>query len=323
MAGQTPTSTSLNRRMWTAWPAMPTPLPMPRATTATRPRASTCWRRPRACAAPTRDNCGKCHFDGGGGNNVKHGDLDESLLFPSAELDVHMGEHNFLCTDCHTTEDHADQGQAAGRQLHHRPRKSRWPAPTATPPDLHDDERINCTRRQRRLPDLPHPGHGAQGPDQGLPGTGPPPARICPRITTPISRSRARSSTKRTYQPTYKWFNGNADYRYLLGDTIRPDAADADEPAGRQTSTTPTPRSSPSRCTSPTSPTTYGNNTLLQPVTAGEDGFWSEFDWDKAFELADAVHRPALQRRVRLYRDADVLADHAHGPAQGECAAVR
>ncbi|MCB0057074.1 MAG: cytochrome c3 family protein, partial [Caldilineaceae bacterium] len=28
---------------------------------------------------PGRDNCGKCHFDGGGGNNVKHGDLDESL----------------------------------------------------------------------------------------------------------------------------------------------------------------------------------------------------------------------------------------------------
>ena len=28
---------------------------------------------------PTRENCGKCHFDGGGGNGVKHGDLDDSL----------------------------------------------------------------------------------------------------------------------------------------------------------------------------------------------------------------------------------------------------
>ncbi|HSM72021.1 MAG TPA: cytochrome c3 family protein, partial [Anaerolineales bacterium] len=32
--------------------------------------------------SPTRENCGKCHFDGGGGNGVKHGDLDESLYFP-------------------------------------------------------------------------------------------------------------------------------------------------------------------------------------------------------------------------------------------------
>ena len=55
---------------------------------------------------PGRDNCGKCHFDGGGGNNVKHGDLDESLLFPSDSLDVHMGGHGFVCTDCHRTEDH-------------------------------------------------------------------------------------------------------------------------------------------------------------------------------------------------------------------------
>jgi hypothetical protein len=30
----------------------------------------------RSVRAPTRENCGKCHFDGGGGNGVKHGDLD-------------------------------------------------------------------------------------------------------------------------------------------------------------------------------------------------------------------------------------------------------
>ena len=47
---------------------------------------------------PTRENCGKCHFDGGGGNGVKHGDLDESLIFPAAALDVHMGGQNFQCT---------------------------------------------------------------------------------------------------------------------------------------------------------------------------------------------------------------------------------
>ena len=48
---------------------------------------------------------------GGGGNAVKHGDLDESLLFPSENLDVHMGRHDFLCTDCHTTDDHLVSGR--------------------------------------------------------------------------------------------------------------------------------------------------------------------------------------------------------------------
>ncbi|MCK6585644.1 MAG: hypothetical protein L6Q49_21285, partial [Anaerolineales bacterium] len=49
----------------------------------------------RSVRAPTRDNCGACHFDGGGGNGVKHGDLDESLYFPSENNDVHMGgEYN-------------------------------------------------------------------------------------------------------------------------------------------------------------------------------------------------------------------------------------
>ncbi|MBU1920689.1 cytochrome C, partial [bacterium] len=40
---------------------------------------------------PKRDNCGTCHFFGGGGNNVKHGDLDVALLETTRDVDVHMG----------------------------------------------------------------------------------------------------------------------------------------------------------------------------------------------------------------------------------------
>ena len=60
---------------------------------------------------PTRENCGACHYDGGGGNNVKHGDLDTSLNFPSENLDVHMGSLNLQCIDCHRTEKHVIQGR--------------------------------------------------------------------------------------------------------------------------------------------------------------------------------------------------------------------
>ncbi|MEC3862116.1 tetrathionate reductase family octaheme c-type cytochrome [Mesobacterium sp. TK19101] len=57
---------------------------------------------------PTRENCGNCHFYGGGGDNVKHGDLSSALINPSIHTDVHMSPDgaNMVCTDCHVTESH-------------------------------------------------------------------------------------------------------------------------------------------------------------------------------------------------------------------------
>src|SRR3989304_5963976 len=62
--------------------------------------------------APTRENCGSCHFSGGGGNAVKHGDLDGSLSYPEEHVDVHMGQLGFQCTDCHQTEQHRILGRS-------------------------------------------------------------------------------------------------------------------------------------------------------------------------------------------------------------------
>lgn len=57
---------------------------------------------------PRRANCGTCHFNGGGGDNVKHGDLSSALRAPPRTLDVHMGADglNFACTACHLTKRH-------------------------------------------------------------------------------------------------------------------------------------------------------------------------------------------------------------------------
>lgn len=61
---------------------------------------------------PGRANCGACHFNGGGGDAVKHGDLDSSLKNPSRELDVHMAKDgaNLVCSDCHTFNSHQPSG---------------------------------------------------------------------------------------------------------------------------------------------------------------------------------------------------------------------
>ncbi|MBW7900893.1 MAG: tetrathionate reductase family octaheme c-type cytochrome [Rhodocyclaceae bacterium] len=59
-----------------------------------------------------RANCGACHFNGGGGDGVKHGDLDSSLQNPPRELDVHMAKDgpNMACADCHTFNAHQPSG---------------------------------------------------------------------------------------------------------------------------------------------------------------------------------------------------------------------
>ena len=62
--------------------------------------------------ATSRDTCGTCHFFGGGGDAVKHGDLDSSLFATTSDVDVHMGVdgENFTCTECHMTRSHEIPG---------------------------------------------------------------------------------------------------------------------------------------------------------------------------------------------------------------------
>ncbi|MFZ2446337.1 MAG: tetrathionate reductase family octaheme c-type cytochrome [Syntrophobacteraceae bacterium] len=77
----------------------------------------------QSVSLPTRKNCGECHFFGGGGEGVKHGDLDSSMYKPDRELDVHMNPNglNFSCQRCHTTEKH----EMAGRSYEAKPENDR------------------------------------------------------------------------------------------------------------------------------------------------------------------------------------------------------
>ncbi len=73
--------------------------------------------------ATSRNTCGACHFYGGGGAAVKHGDLDPTMANPSYELDVHMSPdgENFTCATCHVEDSHSVSGsryQAIGKDTH-------------------------------------------------------------------------------------------------------------------------------------------------------------------------------------------------------------
>jgi len=68
--------------------------------------------------APTRGNCISCHGVGGGGNNVKHGDLEMALKKCSRDIDVHMAskdakDNDMSCQKCHKTSNHNIKGSLA------------------------------------------------------------------------------------------------------------------------------------------------------------------------------------------------------------------
>ena len=61
----------------------------------------------------SRKTCGDCHFNGGGGEAVKHADLSRQLLKPDRNCDVHMGGYDFQCSECHRTRNHKIAGRSS------------------------------------------------------------------------------------------------------------------------------------------------------------------------------------------------------------------
>ena len=91
---------------------------------------------------PTKQNCGVCHFWGGGGNNVKHGDLDIALLESSKQVDVHMAANgiDMTCVACHKTENHKISGKVYASSSENKDRLVCEQCHTETP---HNDKLLN------------------------------------------------------------------------------------------------------------------------------------------------------------------------------------
>ena len=242
----------------------------------------------RSVRATTRENCGKCHFDGGGGNGVKHGDLDESLYFPSRALDVHMGgKYNLQCSDCHVTRKHQILGRMVADNFHIDP-EEQASCEQCHKGTVHNDERINKHLVSVACQTCHIPAIAREEPT---------------KVTWDWSKAgqkdredehytylkiKGEFSYESNFAPTYLWFNGSNDYRYLLGDPIAKSGPTyINKPAGSITD--PKARIFPFKVHTAKQPYDKVNGYLLQPVTAGKDGFWTTFDWNKSFELAAPI----------------------------------
>jgi len=237
----------------------------------------------QSVGTPTRDNCGSCHFKGGGGNAVKHGDLDEHLYNPPENLDVHMGGNEFLCVDCHQTQDHQILGRAASVSLD---MENQVYCTDCHPNDLHEDDRINAHTQSVACQTCHIPTGAVKDPtkmywDWSTAGQD---IEEDPHTYLKIKGSFVYEEE---FMPEYYWFSGVKD-RYLLGDSIDPSQPTVLNPLDGDIND-PNARIFPFKVHRAKQPYDSVYNYLLQPKTVGEGGFWTEFDWDQALRLGSEI----------------------------------
>jgi octaheme c-type cytochrome (tetrathionate reductase family) len=236
----------------------------------------------RSVGIPGRENCLTCHAYGGGGQAVKHGDLDSSLEHPPAYEDVHMGKHGFLCVDCHGGPDHQLRGRAFSVSVEDAHGVSCTDCHTGRE---HSDDRIQAHLKSVACQTCHIPSYA-------------------PSIPTKASWdwSKAGDAGRKEDQhhylkqkgeflyeqdaiPEYRWFDMKVN-RYLLGDRIDPARITQINPP-RGSIDEPVARIWPFKIHRANQPYDAVNRYLFPPVTGGAGGYWTSFDWDSAFRLGE------------------------------------
>ena len=249
---------------------------------------------------PTRKNCGDCHFKGGGGDGVKHGDLDTSLTKPNRMLDVHMATDgkNFTCTRCHTTVDH----HIAGR-IYTNPavetRKSLIEddlAPKITCVSCHSDEphkndsKMNDHTNVVSCQACHIPEYARVNPTMmwwdwtkaGKMKNGKPYIEKGP-FGKPVYKSiKGEFKWEKNVKPEYFWSNGSQTST-TINDVIDPaKVVKVSHPVGDKND--PESRIFPFKIHRGKQPYDKVNKKLLAPMLSGEKGYWETFDMNKAIE---------------------------------------
>jgi octaheme c-type cytochrome (tetrathionate reductase family) len=234
----------------------------------------------KSVGRPTRRNCGYCHFQGGGGDAVKHGDMDGTFYFPVERFDVHMGGHHFQCVDCHRTEKHAMAGRALSVSSDTANRLDCVSCHAERP---HKHERLNAhiSAVACQTCHIPKMAIGAPTKmewDWSTAGAG-------DRAENPHVYQKKKGSFvyRQNISPEYAWYNGEAG-RYLKGDKLDPAGVTAlNAPEGGISD--PNARIWPFKIHRGKQLYDSVHNHLLVPKMVGAGGYWTEFDWDIAARL--------------------------------------
>jgi octaheme c-type cytochrome (tetrathionate reductase family) len=247
---------------------------------------------------PTRKNCGSCHFYGGGGDGVKHGDLDSSITNPNKALDVHMGldGQKFECVRCHTTVLHNVAGRIYSK-----------PAATDRKSLIQDDltPKIMCESCHSTTPH--NSGSKANDHTDKVACQSchiPEYARVNPtKMWWDWSKAGKKKNGKpyktkdalgkydymshkgemkwaKNVKPEYFWFNGSIN-TLTVKDVIDPyNVVQVSAPVGSRQDVNA--RIFPFKVHRGKQPYDKVHKTLLAPLLSGKDGYWNTFDWQRA-----------------------------------------
>jgi len=236
---------------------------------------------------PVRYNCGACHFFGGGGDAVKHGDLDSSMEFPEKAIDIHMSPdgQDFACQSCHETSKHMISG-----------------ANMATSPDgknafgcirCHDAAPHKQSRLNRHtaavacqtchIPQFARELATQMDWDWSTAGQD---VKLSTKANVTYRKTMGTLTWQKNVVPTYAWFNGKSGV-YLRGEKIDPakptklayPLGDINDPQAKI---------SPFKVHTGKQIYDSKNKTFITAHVYGKDGFWSTFDWDSAARIGMA-----------------------------------
>ncbi len=238
----------------------------------------------RSVGTPTRENCLTCHAFGGGGQGVKHGDLDSSLNHPLDTEDVHIGRLGFVCVDCHGGEGHRLRGRAFSVSVEG---SGGVACADCHAGHRHRDERLDAHLSAVACATCHIPTFAGRLPTKAWWDWSK--AGDATRQDDPHTylKIKGEFAYEQDVVPQYRWFNGTVE-RYLLGDALDPAKVTQLNPP-RGSIADAGARIWPFKVHRARQPYDLEHRILLTPVTAGEGGFWTEFDWDKAFRLGAAA----------------------------------
>ena len=229
---------------------------------------------------PTRENCGTCHFAGGGGDAVKHGDMDGTLTFPREHIDVHMGRHDLVCTDCHRAHEHKIPGQSLSVDISGRSRVACTDCHPAAP---HPNQRLNQHTAAVACPTCHIPVMAVDAPTKMIWDWSTAGQDTASKDPHRYMKEKGSFVYEAKVPPEYAWYDGTGE-RYLKGDRIDPAGVVAvSKPRGSIHDANS--RIWPFKIHRGKQPYDEKYQYLLVAQTYGPGGFWDEFNWDQALRL--------------------------------------
>ncbi|MDG6243075.1 MAG: tetrathionate reductase family octaheme c-type cytochrome [Methanolobus sp.] len=240
----------------------------------------------RSVGSPSRLTCGgNCHFFGGGGDNVKHGDMSSALYDPSRELDVHMGGMDFQCQNCHKTTAHNVAGRFAGIPGSEC-RVECSDCHGDTPHQGEYSDRLNGHSDSIACQTCHIPSFAREVPtkmywDWSKAGQDVDTIPVDEYGKATYNMMKGEFVWGMNVVPTYAWFNGSFE-KYYLGDKIDPQGVtDLSTPLGDRYDANSKIYPFKIHRAKQISDAQY-QYLLIPDLFGGEDSYWATYDWDRA-----------------------------------------